>query len=107
MKRIPYVEFLDSMRDRERERLRAPRLLEATRIAPKRERTERVKFRLSPARKAFLEWACASSHDGSLRRSEVVSVALALLEELDIPWDTVASKNDLVSAVRRRLEERK
>jgi hypothetical protein len=107
MKRIAYVDFLDTVRARERERLKAPALLSSARIPRKREATERVKLRLTPEQKAFLEYASAATHEGAVDPSAIVAVAIRLVEELDIQWDAVASRKDLLAAVRRRLEERR
>ena len=107
MKRIAYVDFLDRVRERERERLKAPALLASARVPRRREATERVRLRLTPEQKAFLDYASASTHEGAVDPSAIVAVAVALVEELDVAWDAVASRKDLLAAVRRRLEERR
>ena len=106
MKRVAYVEFLDRLRERERERAKAPGLLESARAPRKREATERLRVRLTPEQRAFVEAAAAASHDRAATPSAIVSVGLAILEELDVPWSTIASRDELVDVVRRRLRSR-
>jgi hypothetical protein len=107
MDRVPYAEFLERMRERERERMRAPKMLEGFYAPRRREATEKVALRLTAEQKSFLEWASAASHDGSVSPSQIVAVAIAIVEQLDIPWQSLASRHDLVEAVKTRLEERR
>ena len=54
MKRIAYVDFLDRVRERERERLKAPALLASARVPRRREATERVMAAIIVATKKML-----------------------------------------------------
>ena len=106
MKRIPYVEFLDRLRERERARTADAGPLASAHVPRKRETTERLRVRMTPEQKAFVEDAAASTHDRAVSPSAIVSVGVAIVQELDVPWPAIASADELLAVVRRRLRSR-
>ena len=101
MKRVAYVDLLDQLRHRDPDMPQAP--LEGTTLPRKREATERLKVRLGAAQREFVRAAVEAAPAGSIDESAVVAAGLAVLEELDLPWAAIASREDLIEAIRRKL----
>ena len=102
MKRVSYVDLLENLRRREHgsevesvaARVTAPH---------RRDATKTLVVRLTPEQKAFLRSAAKRAHAGSVDESAIVAVAVSVVEALEVPWESISSKEVLVDAVRRRL----
>jgi hypothetical protein len=103
MKRVPYADLLELLRRDERTAPEPRDLLEGVEIARRREATDRLKVRLTPHQRAFLRDAAAATHGRTVDESAIVAAALALLERLDLPWSSLASREDVIEAIRRKL----
>lgn len=103
MKRVAYAELLDRLRRDERAAPGHHALLAGAEIAPRRASTERLKVRLTPEQRAFVRQAAAATHGREVDDSAIVAAALVLLERLEIPWSSLASREDLIEAIRRKL----
>lgn len=106
MNRLRYTDLLDEIRQHDLEQSQPSTLLDDAVVAPKREARAKLKIRLTAAQRAFLEDAAKSTRGKAVDESAVVAVALRVLEEIDVPWDSIASREDLVSTVRRALRAR-
>ena len=105
MKRVSYVDLLESLRAREHgtdvETL-------ATRVQGSRRRdaTRSIDVRMTPEQRAFLKQAAKRAPAKVVDESAIVSVAVSIVEALDIPWEAMSSRDIFVDAVRRRLRSR-
>jgi len=106
MTRLRYSGLLDEIRERDLAVSRPSTLLDEAVIPPRREARKKLKVRVSPGQRAFLEDAVHSTRGTAVDESAVVALAIRIIEELDVPWDTIASREDLVSVVRRALRTR-
>ena len=104
MKRVAYVDLLDQLKRQARAGPPAP--LEGAALPRKREATERLKVRLSAEQLAFVRSAVAAAPPRAIDESAVVAAGLAVLRELDLPWQAVASREELIEAIRRKLMDR-
>lgn len=106
MTRIRYTTLLDEIRQKDLGVSQPPTLLDDAVVASKREARAKLQVRLTPAQRAFIEDAVHSTRGTAVDESAVVALAIRILEELDIPWGTIATRDDLVSVVRRALQSR-
>jgi len=104
MKRVAYVDLLDQLNRQARDE--PPEPLGGAALPRKREATERLKVRLSAEQFAFVRSAVAAAPEGAIDDSAVVAAGLALLRELDLPWQAIASREELIEAIRRKLMDR-
>jgi hypothetical protein len=104
MKRVSYVDLLDSLRAREPATEDA--LTERVAVARRRDAVKRVELRMTPEQRAFLRGAAKRARGPSVDESAIVAVAVSIVEALDVPWETIASRDELADAVRRRLRAR-
>ncbi len=106
MSRIRYTTLLDEIRQRDLEASQPSALLTDAVIASKREARSKLRVRLTSAQRAFIEDAVHSTRGTAIDEAAVVALAIRILEELDIPWGTISTRDDLVSVVRRALQSR-
>lgn len=106
MTKVQYAEFLDALRRQSQGEQTTKPLLEGATLARKREATKRLEVRLSPEHRSFLRKAAKATNSPKVDESAIVAVAIALVQELDVPWEAIASREELVAAVRRRLRSR-
>ncbi|MCC6745829.1 MAG: hypothetical protein IT175_18350 [Acidobacteria bacterium] len=106
MNRIRYSDLLEEIRQRDLEVSQPRKLLEDAVVAPRRESRARLKVRLTAAQRAFLEDAAHSTRGTAIDEAAIVSVAIRILEELDVEWGSIATREDLVSTIRRALGAR-
>jgi hypothetical protein len=104
MKRVAYVNLLDELKRQARAEPPAP--LEGATLPRKREATERLKVRLGAEHREFLRAAVEAAPPGAIDESAVVAAGLALLKELDLPWGSIASRDELIEAIRRKLTDK-
>ena len=103
MKRVAYAEYLEQLRRAEHAPVAHEGLLAGAEIAPRRAASARLKVRLTPEQLAFVREAAAATHGGQIDESAVVAAALTLLHRLEIPWTSLASREDLMEAIRRKI----
>lgn len=106
MNRLRYTGLLDDIRQRDLDEAHPSTLLEDAVVATKREARAKLKVRLTAAQRAFLEEAVHSTRGTAVNESAVVGLAIRILEELDVPWGSISTREDLVSVVRRALRAR-
>jgi hypothetical protein len=104
MKRVAYADLLDQLRQRDPAEPEPP--LAGTALPRKRDATERLKVRLGAEQSDFLRAAIEAAPAGAIDESAVVAAGLALIKELDLPWQAIASREDLIEAIRRKLMDR-
>lgn len=103
MTRLRYKDLLDEIRQRDLGQSQPSTLLEDAIVSSKREARRKLKVRLTAAQRAFLKDAVHSTRGTAVDESAIVGLAIRILEELDVPWDSISTHDDLVSVVRRAL----
>jgi len=106
MNRVRYGALLEEIRQRDLSLSQPPTLLDGAVVPPKREARAKLKVRVAPAQRAFVRDAVERTRGTAIDESAILGIAIRILEELDVPWENVATREDLVSTVRRALRAR-
>lgn len=107
MNRIRYTALLDEIRHLDLEQSQPMTLLEDAVVPTKRESRARLKVRLTEAQRAFIDDSVKSTRGTAIDASALVALAIRIVEELEVPWDSISTRDDLVSVVRRALQGRR
>jgi hypothetical protein len=103
MKRVAYAELLERLRTSNRLGQSGRGPLDGVTLPRRKDATKRLEVRLSAAQKAFVREAVAAARSGPVDESTVVAAALAILQDLDVAWENVTTREELIDAIRRKL----
>ncbi len=107
MKRVAYADLLDRLRRQDRAAAAGGTLLDGAALPRRKEASKNLKVRITPEQKTFVVDAAAATRSTAIDEATIVAAGLAILQDLDIPWASLSSREELVDAIKRQLKEKR